>query len=156
MTKRLFLAISLSLFQTTAPALADQILYCVDTDSGGFVWDKSGAASLRKFTPGRYSVKLEPATEYGIKQVRIITPTTGDIAGKPQEYKCWANFMGAVDAQHIPQISKSPMVCDSPDGTVPWVFFPNNTYTHAFLDGGPPGSGRDPNISISYGTCTPF
>ena len=50
---------------------------------------------------------------------------------KPQQYKCWANFLGAVDDQHIPQISKSPMVCNDAPGTEPWVFFPNNTYSRS-------------------------
>jgi hypothetical protein len=47
-------------------------------------------------------------------------------------------------------------VCDEPSGTEPWIFFPGNAYTHAFLQGGPPSSGRDPNILIAYGICTPF
>jgi hypothetical protein len=64
--------------------------------------------------------------------------------------------MGARDAEGIPDISKSPMVRNDTPGTFPWVFFPNNTYTHAFLLGGPPSGGHDPNIWISYGVCTPF
>jgi hypothetical protein len=33
----LFLAITLSSFQTTAPALADKVLYCVDTGAVGLL-----------------------------------------------------------------------------------------------------------------------
>src|SRR5580700_827785 len=53
---------------------------CVDTDVAGFIWDKSGAASLRKFTTSRYIVKMEPATEYGLKQSRV-TDTTWGVLG---------------------------------------------------------------------------
>jgi hypothetical protein len=149
------LVIVLGVLLTAAPALADEVLYCVDTDSGGFAWDKSGVASLRKFTTTRYTVKLEPATEHG-DQVRVITRTIGGVPGGPTRYMCAANLLGAVDAQVIPQMSKSPLVCNEPTGTEPFIFFPGNTYTHAFLQGGPPGSGHDPNIWIDYGVCTPF
>jgi len=76
MTKVILAAVPLLLCLVTAPVLADQVLYCVDTDVAGFIWDKSGAASLRKFTTSRYIVKMEPATEYGLKQSRVTTDTT--------------------------------------------------------------------------------
>jgi hypothetical protein len=154
MTKRLFLAITLSLFQTTAPVLADQVLYCIDTNSAGFIWDKSGAAALRRFHLDRFTVKLEPAT--GLKQVRTLTQTTG--GGDSRRYDCSMNLMTSeVDSQGIPLSSKSPVACNDVAGAEPWVFFPDNTYTQAFLLGGPPsGGGHDPNIWISYGVCTPF
>jgi hypothetical protein len=62
MTKVILAAVPLLLCLATAPVLADQVLYCVDTDVAGFIWDKSGAASLRKFTTSRYIVKMEPAS----------------------------------------------------------------------------------------------
>jgi hypothetical protein len=156
MTKVILAAVPLLLCLATAPVLAEQVLYCVDTDVAGFIWDKSGAASLRKFTTSRYIVKMEPATEYGLKQSRVITDTTWGVLGHSLQYKCRANLLGPSDVAGIPDISLSPLVCDEPTGTEPWIFFPSNAYTHAFLRGGPPSSGRDPNIWIAYGICTPF
>jgi hypothetical protein len=99
---------------------------------------------------------MEPATEYGLKQSRVITDTTWGVLGHSLQYKCRANLLGPSDVAGIPEISLSPLVCDEPTGTEPWIFFPSNAYTHAFLRGGPPSSGRDPNIWIAYGICTPF
>jgi hypothetical protein len=157
MTKRLFLAISLSLFQTTAPVLADQVLYCVDTKSVGFRWDKSGVASVTNLTPGRFMVKLEPATEYGLKQVRFITDTTSAASG-PIKYECFNNLLGSLKGKDpmVPDASLSPMACHDGVGTELWMFFPGNTYTHAFLYGGPSFRGQDSGIWTAYGTCTPF
>jgi hypothetical protein len=157
MTKRLFLTVPLLLCLTTVPVLADQVLYCVDTKAVGFRWDKSGVASATNFTLGRFMVKLEPATEYGLKQVRFITDTA-DAASGPRKYECFNNLLGSLKGKDpmVPDASLSPMACPDGVGTELWMFFPGNTYTHAFLDGGPPGSGRDPNIWIDYGTCTPF
>jgi hypothetical protein len=81
MTKSILAAVPLLFCLTTAPVFAEQILYCADTEVGGFKWDKSGAASVSKFTASRYIVKVEPATEYGLKQLRVITDTTADKRG---------------------------------------------------------------------------
>jgi hypothetical protein len=42
------LAIVIALF-TGSPVLAEQVLYCAETDSTGFKWDDSGNASAGKF-----------------------------------------------------------------------------------------------------------
>ena len=108
---------------------------------------------------------MEPTTEYGLKQLRVITDTTADGAGSPRQYKCRPNFLGPgvwgdaaasrAERWPVPDVSSSALVCDSGDGAEPWMFF-GNTYTHAMIYGGPPDSGRDPNIWIAYGICTPF
>ena len=49
MTKVILAAVPSLMCLATAPVLAEQVLYCVDTDLAGFMWDKSGATSLRKY-----------------------------------------------------------------------------------------------------------
>jgi hypothetical protein len=158
MTKVILGAVPLLLCLATAPALADQVLYCADTDVAGFVWDKSGAASVRRFAARRYIVKLEPATEYGLKQSRFISDTTESAASDPRKYECFNNLLGSLKGKDpmVPDASLSPMACHDGTSTESWIFFPGNTYTHAMIYGGPPSSGRDPNIFIAYGVCTPF
>jgi hypothetical protein len=134
MTKVILAAVPLLLCLATAPVLADQVLYCVDTDVAGFIWDKSGAASLRKFTTSRYIVKMEPATEYGLKQSRVITDTTWGVLGHSLQYKSRANLLGPSDVAGIPDISLSPLVCDEPTGTE-YFFRATHTHTPSFKEG---------------------
>jgi hypothetical protein len=140
MTKSILAAVPLLFCLTTAPVFAEQILYCADTEVGGFKWDKSGAASVRKFTASRYIVKVEPATEYGLKQLRVITDTTADNgAGSPRQYKCRPNFLrpgvwgdaaaSRAERWPVPDVSSSALVCDSGDGAEPWMFFGNTIHT---------------------------
>jgi hypothetical protein len=149
---RSILSVPVLLCLATVPALADEVLYCTDTDVAGFAWDKNGGASIHRFNAKRYTVKLEPATDYGLKQVRVITRSD---EGRPERYKCESNLLlGDWDkTTHLPDSSTSPLTCEDQTGTQPWEFFPDNSYRHAFLHGGPD---RDPNIWIAYGTCTRF
>jgi hypothetical protein len=63
-------------------AMADEVLYCVETDATGFRWDNQGHATHAAFNPVRFTVKITSETE------RIITPMTGDIAGFSDRYEC--------------------------------------------------------------------
>jgi hypothetical protein len=116
-------------------AMAEEVLYCTDTDATGFRWDHAGKATSVRFNPARYTVKVISGTE------RSIAEMTGDGAGEALTYTC--------NSAH------DQIVCDA--GGSLWMFYKNN-YTHAFLVGtpvGPPKS-MDPNIWIAYGTCTGF
>jgi hypothetical protein len=126
--------LSVALCLTASPVLAEEVLYCVDTQVVGFVWDKSGEASVIKFRPIRYTIKVSE-TE------RVITRMVSVTAGNPTVYKCKRPFT-----------SSQELACDDGSGMQPWVFH-RNTYTRSFLYG-PPGG--DPNISVAYGTCTKF
>lgn len=124
-------------FLNMRPVLADEVLYCVDTDVIGFKWDKKGEPSV-KFDRGRYTIKVVSDTE------RLITEMEGDKVGDPDEYECSRPF---------PDVKKDLIVCKERTGTFPWHFY-REKYTRAFLYGLPVGG--DSNISIAYGTCTKF
>jgi hypothetical protein len=121
---------------TVSPLLADEVLYCTDTASTGFKWDKEGdAARPTRFELQRFTIKVISDTQ------RTITPMIGDTAGNPFSYSCIT--------------IKGRMECEfGGAGSVPWTFH-GNTYVRAFL-AGPPIGGGDPNIYIAYGTCTKF
>jgi hypothetical protein len=122
-----------------APALADQVLYCVDTSVVGFRWDEANTTrdpTSGTFVPGRYIVRVSSVTE------RTITRMAGDTAGTPTPYTCSR------------QTAREAIACDDGLGWKPWVFY-RNTYTRAFL-AGPPAGGADPNISVAHGVCTNF
>ena len=130
------LAIVLCFF-ATSPVLAEEVLYCVDTNTTGFAWDKNGKAKAGLFNVERHTVKVVSDTE------RLITPTEGDTAGKAYAYEC-KQYDEVVLCRGTPL----PLLDV-------WQFYPDG-YTRAFLSGGPPASGRDRNIVIAYGTCTKF
>ena len=95
-------------------------------------------AKLSKFNSERHTVKVVSDTE------RLITRMEGDTAGKPQAYECTQHSrIKAVTCQE----TLLPINA--------WHFY-RDAYTRAYLFGGPPVSGRDPNIWIAYGTCTKF
>jgi hypothetical protein len=120
-----------------SPALAEEVLYCTDTDMVGFRWDQSGQASTSKFDPERFTVKIVSDTD------RVVTQMVGEVAGPSQAVKCRRSFARS---------SPERISCDDGFGTGRWVFY-RNTYTRVFL-GGPPAGGRDSNITIAYGICT--
>jgi len=125
---------------TTSLAMAEEVLYCVETDSAGFAWDNQGHAAQRTFTPTRFTIKITSPTE------RIITPMTGDIAGISDRYECKPVFS-----------DKDQITCrDVVGGLAPWVFYRNTTFARAYLAGPPAGGHTDPNLYVSYGTCTKF
>jgi hypothetical protein len=120
-------------------ALAEEVLYCVDTQAVGFKWDKAGTVRAGSFIVERYTVKLLSDTQ------RIITRMVGDAAETGIRYACHKTY---------PNVEEERITCDDGSGTVPWQFN-RNTYTRAFL-AGPPAGGTDPNIMVVYGTCTKF
>jgi hypothetical protein len=124
---------------TASLAMAEEVLYCVETDAAGFKWDNQGHATQRSFTLDRFTVKITSETE------RIITPMAGDIAGKADQYEC------------KPVLSdKDQIICQEViGGLIPLIFYHNTTFAKAFL-AGPPAGGTDQNLVISYGTCTKF
>jgi hypothetical protein len=127
MYRNLIMALSICM---ASPVLAEEVLYCVDTDAIGFVWDKRGKASRSGFDPKRYTIKVVSNAE------RHIVDDTGFSA----PYKC--------------ERYKDRLICDDIIGGTPWVFS-GTTYTRAFLLG-PPAGGGDQNIAVIYGTCTKF
>jgi hypothetical protein len=113
---------------TASTALAEEVLYCVDTDVVGFKWDKAGKARATSFSEGRYTVKVLSGT------ARILTQMVGDIAGILTPMTCQTPYEGTI-------------ACVDALGTNPWIFY-HNTYTRAFLAGPPAGENADPNIWI--------
>jgi hypothetical protein len=129
----------LALCFTATPLLADEVLYCTDTDATGFKWDKNGAAAHLMFVEERFTVKIISEDQ------RLITPSIGDTAGRGEGYQC---------SRPLPHALSDRIECHDPTGGEVWVFF-KNTYTRAFL-AGPPAGGSDQNIWMAYGTCTKF
>jgi hypothetical protein len=115
----------------------DVVLYCVETDARGFVWKGPNVSPIR-FSPSRYTVKIDPDGRN-----RTITDMTTS-GGRALQYDC-----------NIDKLTLTT-VCDASfGGGSPWMFYSDKSFTHAFL-AGPPAGGTDPNIYISYGTCTKF
>ena len=124
------------------PLAEERVLYCTATDSVGFIWeDGQTAGQSTSFKPHRYIVKVLS------KEKRTVTPTTGDVAGKTSTLTCRKPY-----GEYYPGL----LVCGSSYsyGTSPWLFN-GNKFVHAFVLG-PTVGGNDPNIWISYGTCTGF
>jgi hypothetical protein len=67
---------------SASPAMAQQVLYCVDTQAVGFIWDKPDQARPAAFKEERYTVKVLSETD------RIITRMVGDTAGQQEMYTC--------------------------------------------------------------------
>src|SRR5262249_41120617 len=65
---------------TASLALAEDVLYCVDTDLTGFKWDNKGSVRTANFVAQRYTVKVVSDTE------RLITRMLGDTAGSTDRY----------------------------------------------------------------------
>jgi hypothetical protein len=122
-----------------SPTLAEEVLYCVDTQAVGFTWDKRGQASVSKFVPERFTIKIVTETE------RVITRMTGDTPGWSIVFTCKRPY---------PTQTPEQIACDERRSQMPWVFH-RNTYLRAILMG-PPGGGSDPNSQVAYGTCTKF
>jgi hypothetical protein len=138
MTIRAGIFVIMTLCFAASPLLADEVLYCTDTAATGFKWDKSGVASAKPtlFNELRFIIKVVSDRE------RIIAPMIGDTAGISSSYACVTSF------------ETTECEWNGGAGAEPWIFH-GNTYTHAFL-AGPPAGGGDPNIYLSYGTCTKF
>lgn len=110
--------------------LADEVLYCTDTDATGFGWDKNGNATPpRRFKLERFTISVKSDDQ------RVLA--TGELLF------CKRSL-----------VNEDRIICDIVNGGWVWVFF-KNTYSRAFL-AGPPAGGGDPNIWIAYGTCTKF
>ena len=60
---------------TASPVLAEEVLYCTDTEVVGFRWDKAGKVSAGKFDTARFTIKVVSSTE------RTIAQMVGDTAG---------------------------------------------------------------------------
>jgi len=118
-----------------SPAMAEEDLYCVDTQAVGFKWDNGRQVWQSAFREDRFTVKVVSDTQ------RIITKMVGDTAGFSRWYTCSSTWSRGI-------------ACNDGAGDMPWVFY-RDTYTRAFL-AGPPAGGTDQNIWIAYGTCTKF
>ena len=133
-------------------ALAEErVLHCADTKSTGFLW-KAGQTEgqITEFEPERYIVKVRVLTSEdrpSEKEERIITPTVGDTAGSSRWFYCKKPY---------PHVDPELLVCNELNGIGQWAFN-GNRYVRAYLFGTPLAVKlADPNITISYGTCTGF
>ncbi len=137
-------------------ALAEErVLHCADTKSAGFLWKEGQTeGQITKFEPMRYIVKVKVLTSEdrplrfrAEKEERIITPTVGDTAGEPATFYC---------KKPHPHADPELLVCNELTGIDQWVFN-GNSYVRAYMFGTPLAAKHvDPNIMISYGTCTGF
>jgi hypothetical protein len=127
---------------SASAAFADEVLYCTDADVIGFKWDRQDDASRVDFHLDRFTVRVGPAQGPAMNERLVVKMSDGDDRGVTQYYKC---LQDRNTPDHVS--------CDSPSGGERWMFSGAN-YVRTFLAGGPPGSGRDPNIAIAYGTCT--
>ena len=126
------------------PAQAkEKVLYCIETDSVGFTWQVKGTewteGQITNFRENRYVVRVLS------EERRTVTRNTGYTAGTTVTLTCKKTF---------PTLAPDMLSCDQGRGATPWLFT-KNKFSHAFLMGPPVGS-LDPNIWISYGTCTGF
>jgi len=130
--KAIFFGLALSI---SSPALAEEVLYCTDTDATGFRFEKNMNAKARplQFIPSRFTVKIISETE------RIIND--GD--GPPNRYMCFKR----VDI----------LSCVETDGVAfaPFNFGPKG-YTRAKLLSKPLNELFTPDMYVAYGTCTKF
>ena len=133
----------------------ERVLHCADTKSAGFLWEEGQTEGQNtQFKPMRYIVKVKvlisedrPLRFRAEKEERIITPTVGDSAGIPSAFYCKKPY-----SHSLPEL----LVCNELGGIDQWVFN-ENRYVRANMFGTPLAAKHaDPNIIISYGTCTGF
>jgi hypothetical protein len=74
---------AMALSFTASLVLADEVLYCVDTDATGFVWDNHGKGTRRDFKFERFTVKITSDTG------RLIARMVGDTAGSTERLRCF-------------------------------------------------------------------
>ncbi len=137
-------------------ALAEErVLHCADAKSTGFFWKEGQTeGQITQFEPKRYIVRVKVLTSEdrplrfrAEKEERIITPTVGDTAGSPGAFYCKKPY---------PHVDPELLVCNELNGIGQWAFN-GNRYVRAYLYGTPLAAKHaDPNIMISYGTCTGF
>jgi len=104
---------------TASLALAEDVLYCVDTDLTGFKWDNKGSVRTANFVAQRYTVKVVSDTE------RLITRMLGDTAGSTDRYHC--EQPDAVDREII--ACRGIWSFDRP-----WFFIGTRTRVHFYSD----------------------
>jgi hypothetical protein len=122
---------------TASLVLAEDVLYCVDTNVVGFKWDNIAEALPTDFAALRHTVKVVSDTE------RIITRMIGDTAGDVIGFTCYHPFSRRKDT----------IACEDSAGNT-WIFYRDSIYTRAFLTD--PPRHNDANILIAHGTCTTF
>lgn len=136
-------------------ALAEErVLHCAETGSVGFLWEEGQAeGQVTQFKGRRYVVKVKVLTSEDRPprfrdevEMRTVTPTIGDTAGMSDILYCKRPYRFDPFAELL--------VCNDTKGLDPW-HFNGNKFVHASLLG-TPVKGWDPNIYISYGTCTGF
>jgi len=129
-----------ALVSLAGSALAEErVLFCTETASVGFKWVEGQTEGRPTgFNLGHFTMKVLSETKRQIKD-----------AG---EGFFWTLTCRKVSPNNKPEL----IVCDYEhgNGTNPWAFNGNN-FVKAFLEG-PPVKGEDPNIFISYGTCSRF
>jgi hypothetical protein len=121
----------------TAPAAAEEVLYCTDTDANGFYWDEQLNVKRGPFQLERFTVKV-------ISETKRVIRWQGD--NFDSEYSC---------STHVIFLHCVGIVAGSADVVRP-IIFGKSGYTRAFLFGPLLGGPADSNIWIAYGTCTKF
>lgn len=95
---------ALVVFSPNSSADAEEVFYCIEKSSHGFVWgNQKGNAVSMSMTADRHLVRVISETE------RLITRTTGDKDQKSTRYTCKKN-------------DKSTIACDEGGGIMPWIF----------------------------------
>jgi hypothetical protein len=131
----------------------------MDTAIVGFKWDKSGQASVTKFTDlERFTIKVTPPHRWWKENSPSGIITRGLVFSDFTETRIVTGRSPSPTAMEMEcKPSLAALVCGDSLGMTPWVFsHDNTTYTRAFFAGPPAGGRRDSNIWIAYGTCTKF
>ena len=132
------------------PAWGEEVLFCTETDSTGFVWDKgSSEGRPTAFREKRYIVKIISESK------REITPTVGDTKGMTSHFTCRRPYFEAMSGStgSYGRLARQ-IVCSDSSGNDPWIFH-DNGFMYASLSG-PPIAGLDPTAFIAYGTCVKY
>jgi hypothetical protein len=118
------------------PALAEEVLYCTDTDANGFMWDAEGNGERTGFQPQRFTVKVISETERKFQYQHWPTPGP---------YRC-------TKVQGIPG---GLLSCVGILGDALWpINFRGNSYVRAAIIGAP--TLPSDATYVAYGTCAKF
>ncbi len=118
-----------------SPALAEEVLFCTDTDVNGFAWDEQGKASRSGFNPGNFTVKVISATTRMIRWEKW---------SRADPYLCRKGRKGRLSCDAA--VAERQLVLP--------IVFGTKGYTRAFLLGTPLGGKTASRIMVAYGTCT--
>lgn len=130
-----------ALLTGTAPAAAQQHLFCTDTKGAGLFWDRNptGPGRISEVAPETFTVNIVSPVR------RLITKKSGGV----RDAVC--------GTAAYPDGDPNVTFCHGPTGAETWMFHKSGAYTRSYLLGTPLGADfTDPNIYVMYGTCRPW